>query len=101
MKTTTRVLLLACELRLPAIDAALSRTTAQALRRHAITQHVVHGVPLVLANLMLHSSVPWDPTATYILLVSVATLVFVLPWQILELSRPRNMAFQVESAEDV
>ena len=64
-------------------------------------QHVVHGVPLVLANLMLHSSVPWDPTATYILLVSVATLVFVLPWQILELSRPRNMAFQVESAEDV
>ena len=39
--------------------------------------------------------------AVSIALNAVATLVFVLPWQILELSRPRNMALQVESAEDV
>lgn len=155
------VLLFACDARLPAVEAALSRAAAQArpppaharanpsappftpserpryagftpsvslpataapsrttfysltsltfvgqgLRRLAILQHLVHGVPLVVANVLIHSQAAhgggqaWEEQSLGVLTVSVAALVLGLPWIIVEFSQPRNML--PESLESV
>ena len=66
---------------------------AQGLRRQAVLQHVLHGAPLVAASYLLHSGVgaAWEELSFSVLVVSVAALVFGLPWLIVEFSQPRNM----------
>ena len=88
------VLLFTCDARLPAVEATLSRGAAQGLRQLAVLQHVLHGVPLLLGSYLLHSlgaGGAWEELSLGVLLVSVATLVFGLPWLIVEFSQPRNM----------
>ena len=88
------VLLFTCDARLPAVEATLSRGAAQGLRQLAVLQHVLHGVPLLLGSYLLHSlgaGGAWEELSLGVLLVSVAALVFGLPWLIVEFSQPRNM----------
>jgi hypothetical protein len=88
------VLLFACDARLSAVEATLSRGTAQGLRQLAVLQHILHGAPLVAASYLLHSAgagAAWEELSFGVLGVSVAALVFGLPWLIVEFSQPRNM----------
>jgi len=95
------LLLLAAELRLPPLGASLGRRAAQALRRCALVQHVVHGVPLLVLNVALHTAggVAWDGAAQLVLLANLLSLLFVLPWQILELSHARNLGVPLAAAD--
>ena len=66
---------------------------AQGLRRLAVLQHILHGMPLVAASYLLHSGAgaAWEELSFGVLVVSVAALAFGLPWLIVEFSQPRNM----------
>lgn len=95
------LLLLAAELRLAPIGAPLGRAAAQALRRCALVQHVVHGLPLLVLNVALHTAggVEWDATSQLVLLANAFGLVFVLPWQILELAHARNLGVPLAASD--
>ena len=74
-------------------EASCVFSFAQGLRRLAVLQHILHGMPLVAASYLLHSGAgaAWEELSFSVLVVSVAALVFGLPWLIVEFSQPRNM----------